>query len=63
VLDIIQNAPWAEIAGIAALLILAFDRIAKITPTKTDDKIVKFIQRAATVLGVKVRDNPGKAAD
>lgn len=48
--------PWAEIAGIAALGIVFFERIARLTPTKSDDKIVQALRKAAKVLSVDVPD-------
>tara|TARA_R110000868_G_scaffold26661_8_gene102428 strand:- start:1411 stop:1590 length:180 start_codon:yes stop_codon:yes gene_type:complete len=50
---------WAEIAGVLAACVLVFDRIAKITPTQTDDKILAWVYKITAVLGVKVKDNPG----
>ena len=61
-METIMNLPWAEIAGIVALLILVFDRIAKLTPTETDDKVVEAVYRIASVLGLRFEDNPGKKA-
>lgn len=55
-------ANWAEIAGVAALFVLIFDRIAKLTPTMRDDEVVSTLYRIAAVLGLKVRDNPGAVA-
>lgn len=54
----ILNNP-GEVAGIAALGISFFAAIAKATPTKTDDRILQWIQRVAAVLGLRVKDNPG----
>jgi hypothetical protein len=50
---------WAELAGVLALFVVAFEKLAKVTPTKTDNKIVAFLQKVFTVLGVKVEDNQG----
>lgn len=41
-------------AGVAALWILAFDRLAKLTPTTKDDSIVNWVYKLFAVLGVKV---------
>jgi len=59
-IDQLAALPWAEIGVAAGAIIFAFNIIAKITPTETDDKVMKAINRVATVLGVKVPDNPGK---
>ncbi len=51
---IIEN--WVEIAAAASALVLFFDRLAKLTPTKRDDKAVSKIYRLFAVLGLKVPD-------
>ena len=48
-----------EIAGVAAAVVLAFDRLAKLTPTKKDDQVVSKLYRLFAVLGLKVKDNEG----
>lgn len=45
---------WGTYAGIAAIWILAFDRLAKLTPTTKDDSIVNWIYSIFAILGVKV---------
>lgn len=50
------NLPWAEIAGIAALIILAGERIAKLTPTKTDNKILQAVRKVAKTVGLDFPD-------
>lgn len=45
--------PWL---GVAAAFVLAFDRLAKITPTEADNSVVRIAQRIFAVLGVKVPD-------
>jgi hypothetical protein len=52
-------ANWAEIAGVLAALLLTFDRLAKITPTQSDNKYVEIAYKVFAVLGIKVQDNPG----
>ncbi|MFQ5783625.1 MAG: hypothetical protein ACE5H8_02225 [Alphaproteobacteria bacterium] len=49
--------------GAAAFFVAGFERIARITPTTTDDAVVGVLYRIFSVLGVKVPDNPGKAQD
>lgn len=53
---------WGEYAGILALFVLTFDRIAKITPTKKDDEVVSMLYRVFAILGVKVPDNQGPSS-
>ncbi len=50
---------WETYAGVFAAFILLFDRVAKLTPTESDNKIVKTLYRVSAFLGVKVKDNPG----
>ncbi len=54
------TANWAEIGVVIGGFIFVFDRIAKLTPTETDNKIVALLYKAASVLSIKVPDNPGK---
>lgn len=60
--DLIQNAIAAAggIAGIVAFAMLAADKIVKITPTKTDDKILQWVRKVARMIAIDVKDNPGK---
>ena len=51
-----SGANWESILGVAAAFILFFDRLAKLTPSDSDNKIVAFIQKVFAVLGVKVPD-------
>ena len=50
-------APY--IAIVTAVVVLA-EKVAKITPTKSDDKIVQYVYKLFSVLGLNVKDNPGK---
>ena len=43
-----------EWMGAVALLILAGDRISKLTATKRDDAFFAWIYKLATVLGVRI---------
>ena len=47
---------WVELTGALALFILFFDRIAKLTPTEADNKIVRYAYKIFAVLGIKVPD-------
>lgn len=60
-MDFLNNvmSHFDEWAGIAAILVLFFDRLAKLTPTTKDDGAVSLLYRIFAVLGVKVPDNPG----
>ena len=55
-MEAIMNFPWAEAAGAAALFILAFERVARLTPTESDDKIVQALRKVAKVLSIDVPD-------
>lgn len=47
---------WTEIAGVIALWLVAFDKLAKLTPTTKDDSVLNWIYKIFAVLGVKVPD-------
>ncbi len=49
--------------GVIAAFILAFKALARITPTKSDDKIVEYLQTIFGVLGLEFPDNAGKKKD
>ena len=51
-----SGANWEAILGVAAAFILFFDRLAKLTPSDSDNKIVALLQKIFAVLGVKVPD-------
>lgn len=55
-IETITALPWAEIAGIVALGILFFERIARLTPTKSDDKIVQAVRKVAKALSIDLPD-------
>jgi hypothetical protein len=38
--------------GIAALVILLGERVARITPNETDDKIIMYIRKLARIIGL-----------
>ena len=47
---------YSEIAGVAAAFVLFFDRLAKLTPTESDNKIVALAHKVFAILGLKVPD-------
>ena len=47
---------WAEIAVVIGAVIFAAGKIADITPTETDNKILQTIRKIAAVVGVKLPD-------
>lgn len=47
---------FAELAGIIALVIVIAERIAKLTPTESDNKIVQAIRKTAKALGLDFPD-------
>lgn len=49
-----SSSSWTEISGVIALWVLAFDRLAKLTPTTKDDSVINWIYSIFAVLGVKV---------
>ena len=52
-------AHWMEIGVIAALAIPLGERIARPTPTETDDKILQSIRKIAMGVGLDFPDNQG----
>lgn len=48
---------YGEILGTISAFVLFFDRLAKLTPSDSDNKLVQILQKAFVVLGVKVTDN------
>jgi hypothetical protein len=51
---------WPQIAGVLAAVVLLAERVARLTPTETDNKILRRVKRLADVIGINVPDNPGK---
>lgn len=54
ILGYITSFDWTAWSGVIALWILAFDRLAKLTPTTKDDSFVNWVYNIFSVLGVKV---------
>lgn len=59
-LDFLAGTNVGEILGIVSAFVIAFDRMAKVTPTKADNKAVEAAQKIFTILGAVVKDNPGR---
>lgn len=47
---------YADYIACGVAFVLFFDRIAKITPTESDNKIVAYAYKLFAVLGLKVPD-------
>lgn len=45
--------------GVAAFFLAAFERLARLTPTRKDDQAVSWLYRLFAFLGVKVPDIEG----
>ena len=56
ILNWFSTANWAEILGATAAFVLGFDRLAKLTPTESDNAIVAVLYKVFAILGVKVPD-------
>lgn len=54
VLGWFAKTSWTELAAIASIWILAFDRLAKLTPTTKDDSVLNWVYKIFAILGVKV---------
>lgn len=63
ILNWLPTDNWAEWAGVAALVVLVFDRLAKLTPSTKDDMVLNWIYKIFAVIGWKVpeltRDKKG----
>ena len=59
-IDFLTNN-YVEIGLAVGGIMLAADRIAKLTPTKTDDKWVARFRQIVKIVGLVPEDNPGKA--
>ena len=55
-LETLIEFDWPAALGVAAALVLTFDRLAKLTPTKKDDETVSKLYRLFAVLGLKLED-------
>lgn len=51
---------YADYVAVAVGFVIFFDRLAKITPTNSDNKIVEYAYKVFAILGLKVKDNEGK---
>ena len=47
---------YGEYIAVATALVLLFDRIAKLTPTESDNKIVAYAYKIFAIIGLKVPD-------
>ena len=54
--ELIANINGATWFGIVAAAILLGERIAKLTPTNTDNKVLRFIRKAARAIGLDFPD-------
>jgi hypothetical protein len=57
-MEAITNLDWTSIAVIAGGVIFVADRIARLTPTKSDDAVLKVVYRLAAMVSIKVPDIP-----
>jgi hypothetical protein len=55
---VIEN--WPQIAGVLAAVVLLAERVARLTPTETDNRVLRKVKQLADVVGINVPDNPGK---
>jgi hypothetical protein len=56
IMEWFSAANWGDILGATAAFMLFFDRLAKLTPTDSDNAIVATLYKVFAVLGVKVPD-------
>ena len=57
------TANWEQIGFVVVAAIMFFERLAKLTPTETDNKIVAQLQKIFSVLGLHFEDNKGNVKD
>lgn len=53
----------AVYAGVFAAVVVLGERIARITPTETDNNFFNWLRKLAMVFGIVVPDNPGKSKE
>jgi hypothetical protein len=56
VITFFTNLTSGEWVGVLVAFLVAFDRLAKLTPTLKDDGTVTLLYRIFAILGVKVPD-------
>lgn len=47
---------YADYIAIAVATIILAERIARITPTETDNKVLQWVRKIANVVGINVPD-------
>jgi hypothetical protein len=62
-MEALQGLDWTSYAVIAGGVIFVADRIARLTPTKSDDAVLKVVYRLAAMLSIKVPDIPADKQD
>lgn len=48
-----SGSSWTELMAIVALWLVAFERLAQWTPTDKDNKVVEWLYKIFSVLGLK----------
>ncbi len=59
IIQYLQKLSWAEITAVTVAFIIAFEKLALLTPTQTDNKIVSMAHKLFSILGISVSDNTG----
>ena len=54
ILDWFTGSNWMEMAGVAALWLVAFERLAELTSNTWDNKAVAWVKNIFSVLGGKL---------
>lgn len=54
---------WPQAAGLVAAGVLLFDRVARLTSTKADDRILGLIHQVVRVLAADIQPPKQRAAD
>ncbi len=63
IIQSLQGLSYTEITVAAVAFVVAFEKLAKLTPTETDNKIVGWAYKLFSILGIAVKDNQGTKKD
>lgn len=59
-LTTLTTLDWTAYVAVVLAFIVAFEKLALLTPTESDNKIVGYAYKLFAVLGLKIPDNKGK---
>lgn len=56
----VSEVDWMAVAGVAALVVVAGERVSQLTKTKADDKVFGVVHKLFATVGLDVRDMADK---